>query len=266
MQPYSPLNSILALPVDRLVRVEVAGVQERAFDLEDAADAAVASQRTTAWPPGKNGNSDEQRTNTSGWLATAAMIALVGVEVDAERLLAEQVLAGLDDVDVQLGVQVVGHGAVDRVDVRVVEQLALVGRRAAASGSSRSYQASTPGWCRRRATISGRTSRSARCSQRAAADANSRPIRPQPMMPKRTTRPHRACARRHQRARHAARVGVLDDVAAVDDAGGALLHQRPRCARASRRRRPAAAAHEHRRAAAASTTCGTPSRRRSGRP
>ena len=54
---------------------------------------------------------------------------LVGVEVDPERLLAEQVAAGLEDRHVQLGVQVVGDRAVDGLDVGVVEQVAPVGGR-----------------------------------------------------------------------------------------------------------------------------------------
>jgi hypothetical protein len=69
-----------------------------------------ASQRATAWP--HRGHD-----------------ALVGVEVDPERLLAEQVPAGLQNRDVQLGVQVVRDGAVDRLDLGVVEQVAPVGRQ-----------------------------------------------------------------------------------------------------------------------------------------
>ena len=50
----------------------------------------------------------------------------------------------------------------------------------------------------------------------------------------------------HQRARHPRRIGVLDDVAAVDDPGGALGHHASVRASTSSSGTPAAAAHEHR--------------------
>ena len=59
---------------------------------------------------------------------------------------------------------------------------------------------------------------------------------------------------RHQRARHAGRVVVLDHVAAVDDAGRALAHHRLGAAQHLLVGRAAAAAHEHRPLPGASTT------------
>jgi hypothetical protein len=50
------------------------------------------------------------------------------------------------------------------------------------------YQSISPALVSQTATISGRAAMSRRCSQRAAAEANSRPMRPQPMMPKRMVR------------------------------------------------------------------------------
>ena len=196
--------------------------------------ARSAIQRRTAWPPGKNGSSDEQRTSSSGWLATAGHDRSLAARSIPNGFSPSRWLPGLEDRDVELRVQVVWDGAVDRLDVRVVEQLAPVGRRAAAPGSAARTRRARRGWCRRRATISGRTPMSARCSQRAAAHANSRPIRPPPITPKRTVRSCRA--RRPSAARHPGRVGVLDHVAAVDDPGGALAASAPRCGARSRRR------------------------------
>jgi hypothetical protein len=48
--------------------------------------------------------------------------ALAGLEVDAERLLAEEVLVRRDRVEVQLLVQVVRDGEVEDVDAVVLEQ------------------------------------------------------------------------------------------------------------------------------------------------
>ena len=56
-----------------------------------------------------------------------AVDRLVGGEVDPERLLAEQVLAGCEAGDVELLVQVMRHSAVDRLDRVVCEQLPVVG-------------------------------------------------------------------------------------------------------------------------------------------
>ena len=52
----------------------------------------------------------------------------VGGLVNAERLLAEQVFPGLYNVHIQLLVQVVGNGAVDRLDIGRVQQFCIVPR------------------------------------------------------------------------------------------------------------------------------------------
>ena len=198
MQPYSPLTGA-ALPVDRLERVEVARVQEPAADLDDPARAPLGIQRATSWPPGKNGNSEEQRTSSSGCLAIAAMIRSASRSIP--KGFSPSRWRPARGRQVQLLVQVVRDGAVDGLDVRVGEQLAVVRRRAAARARGARTRPARPGPRRTRATSSGRTPRSARCTQRAAALANSRPIRPPPTMPNRTVLMHGRwpSAARHRR-------------------------------------------------------------------
>jgi hypothetical protein len=59
-----------------------------------------------------------------------AVDRLVRRQVDAERLLAQQVLPRLEDGDVDLLVQVVRDGAVDGLDLVVVQQGGEIGREA----------------------------------------------------------------------------------------------------------------------------------------
>src|SRR3954447_5145397 len=120
----------LALPVDRLGAVEVAGVQERVLGLDQLSQRAAADRVVR-----------EQGAREVGHLARAADEdvarldrlddAAAGGEVDAERLLAQEVLAGRDRVEVELLVQVVRDREVEDVEVGVVQQMAvIVGRDA----------------------------------------------------------------------------------------------------------------------------------------
>src|SRR6185436_14806960 len=68
-----------------------------------------------------------------------------GRQVDPEGLLAEQVLARTDDVDVDLLVQVVGQGAVDRVDVGALEEIGVLARRDLDRGEVLLVPAEEPG-------------------------------------------------------------------------------------------------------------------------
>ena len=207
-----------ALPVDRLARVEVAGVQEERAHLEHAPVAALADEARHFLPSGEEGELGRAAHEQVGACCDRAVDRVVGGQVDAERLLAEKVLAGLEDGDVEICVQVVRHRAVDGLDRLVGEQLTPLGdelrRRMRAGRTMRAR----PGSCRRRATSSGRTPIGSRWAQRAAALANSRPISPPPTRPKRTTlsatelrqrvRGRRAVVHdRHQRAGHRRRAG-----------------------------------------------------------
>ena len=62
-----------ALPVDRLVRVEVAAMPVAALDLEDAPEAALLRPLARiVCAPGKKGYSEEQRTSRSGCCAISS--------------------------------------------------------------------------------------------------------------------------------------------------------------------------------------------------
>ena len=199
-QPYSPLQRRDPLPVDRLARVEVARVEELRAHLEHAAvaplgdpaaDLLAARDRTAA--PTSSGRAARVRVDR-------AVDRVVRGEVDPERLLAEQVLARVEDGDVELLVQVVRDRAVDGLDRVVGEQVAVVGDEPRRGVEPLEPARARPGSCRRRGRARGRTPRSARWIQRAAALASSRPISPPPITPKRTTRS--AMHDRHQPARH----------------------------------------------------------------
>ena len=118
--PVLPVEAGTALPVDRLAAVEVAGVQEVVLDLDRLAERA-----------GGDGLAGELGAREEGHLTRAPDEgarfvdrlddALGGGQVDAERLLGEEVLAGRGGVEVELLVQVVGDGEVEDVDRVVVE-------------------------------------------------------------------------------------------------------------------------------------------------
>src|SRR5262245_29665901 len=117
----------LALPVDRLAAIEVAGVQEVAGGLDRLAERA-----------GRDGLVGELGTRVERHLARApdedpglvdgGADPLGGGEVDAERLLREEVLARGGRGGVELLVQMVRDREVEDLDGVVVEQVAVVGR------------------------------------------------------------------------------------------------------------------------------------------
>src|SRR3954452_16657164 len=116
----------LALPVDRLAAVEVAGVQERVLGLDHLAE------RTRA-----DGLVGELRAREVRHLARAAgedaRLRLERVhdaprrrDDDPERLLAQEVLPGLDRLEVELLVEGVRDREVEDVEVGILEQRAAV--------------------------------------------------------------------------------------------------------------------------------------------
>ena len=236
MQPYSPLTARDPLPVDRLRRVEVARVQELRAHLEHAAVAALGDPAehllSARIERQLRRAADEQLRAAIARLIASFAARSIPNGFSPSRCLPAWRIGGVD-----LLVQVV-RDARSRPPRRPRRRAARGSRRRAAGpGSSRSYQASTSGLVSQTTASSGRTPRSARCTQRAAALANSRPIRPPPIRPKRTTRS--AMARSSISLRViAARVVVLDHVAAVDDARGARAASAPRCGAGSRLRAP----------------------------
>ena len=185
-QPYSPLNCIMRFQLMGLLRVQVAGVPEPGLDLDDLAETAFAHEPDDLVGAGKEGNSDEQRAKTSGCSARAARIGSLAARSMPKGFSPSRCLPARMMSRVDLGVQVVRHGAVDGVDVGLGQQLAVVGRRhrGRRTGSREPAQARLL-WRRPPRRVCGRKSRFEQMRPARVALANSRPISPQPMTPKR---------------------------------------------------------------------------------
>src|ERR1700739_1376665 len=54
---------------------------------------------------------------------------LVSGKINAERFLAEQMLAGLDNITINLGMKIVGDGTIDGIYLRPSEQFLIVSGR-----------------------------------------------------------------------------------------------------------------------------------------
>ena len=174
---------------------------------------------------------------------------LGGGEIDAERLLAEEVLAGGDGVEVELLVEVVGDGEVEDVDRVVLEQVAAVGRLVGDRGDAvepaqrlgarvaHADELRHDGVVLQRAPAPDGGRQLAAHEPRADdadADAILRSSRLVPVdgLP--------------QRADHGGGLGVLDDVAPVDDPARALREDDARALEDLLVRHAAAAADEDR--------------------
>ena len=117
---------VLALPVDRLGRIEIAGVEERTPHFEEAAEGAAAGQLKRALGAGEKRElrrDADEAAELGGFIADAAG----GREVDAERLLGEEIFAGAEHVEVERFVDMVRHGDVNGVDVGPGEEHAVIG-------------------------------------------------------------------------------------------------------------------------------------------
>jgi hypothetical protein len=117
-----PAVARLALPVDRLGAVEVARVQERVLGLDDLPERARADVLVRELGAGEVGHLARAAGEDVRALGQRGDDAPRGREVDPERLLAHEVLAGRDRVEVELLVQVVRHGEVEHVQLRVLQQ------------------------------------------------------------------------------------------------------------------------------------------------
>ena len=127
---HDPVLAVLrgaALPVDRLRRIEIAGVQKGRAHLEHPPVATLGDPAPHALPSGVErklrGAADEQL----GVCVDLRADRPVRGQVDAERLLAQQVLPGSKAGGVDLLVEMVRDGAIDGLDRVVREQLAVVG-------------------------------------------------------------------------------------------------------------------------------------------
>ena len=187
MTPLSPQKRAWRFQLIGLAAVEVARVQERVLDLDQLAERARADRLV-----------GELRAREVRHLARAAREHVRPrvergddpprrAEVDPERLLPQEVLAGRDRLEVELLVQVVRDGEVEDVERRD-PRAAPGGRRSAAarSGRARTTRA-PPGSCRTPPRAAAATGWSSSAAQRPIAAASSRPIRPPPTIPMRAT-------------------------------------------------------------------------------
>ena len=108
-----------AFPIDRLVGIQIAAVPQAAFHLDDLAEAPFPDVFDDLVRAGEEGKLRRAAGEDLRMLAEHRQDLFVGRQVDAERLFAKQVFASANDIAVDPRVEVVGHGAVDDIDVRV---------------------------------------------------------------------------------------------------------------------------------------------------
>ena len=117
------------LPVDRLLRIEVAGVEKPGCQLDDPSQGAGIEQAAALLHGGEEGKLRRAAHEQVGPGGGRGEDRPIGRQVDPERFFAHQVLAGRDRRHIDLGVEVVRQGHVDGVDLGMGEQLAVIGRR-----------------------------------------------------------------------------------------------------------------------------------------
>ncbi len=121
MQPYSPFAAAMRFQLTGLPGSRSLEWRKTRPHLEDTAEAAIgepARDRLAARVERKLRRAAHEQPRRD-----RPVDRRVRGQVDPERLLAEQVLARLEHGDVDLLVQVVRHGAVDRFDLVVGEEL-----------------------------------------------------------------------------------------------------------------------------------------------
>src|SRR5680860_520274 len=115
------------LPVDRLGWVEVGGVEEAGLDADDPSERPFAGGTRYPVRAGVERELGRAADQQVGMLCDGLVDAVVRGLVDAKRLLSQEMLLRCQNVAVDLFVKVVGHSAVDGVDVGAFEHLAVVG-------------------------------------------------------------------------------------------------------------------------------------------
>ena len=116
-----------ALPVYWLVGVEVAAVAEACFEFNDLPELAVLDHLGDPLRAREKWEFARTSDDDSGVFVDDRDDSLSGWKVDSEWLFGEEVLPCPNAVDVDLLVQVVRNGAVDRLNVRICEKLPIVG-------------------------------------------------------------------------------------------------------------------------------------------
>ena len=113
------------LPVARLCSVDIGGMRELRSDVDDVAEGPGCRIREGPHGPGEEGHLARDPDEGIGRL-DGGNDALGCCEIDAERLLAEEIPPGRGRGDVELLVQVMRNGEVEHVDRIIVDKLAPI--------------------------------------------------------------------------------------------------------------------------------------------
>ena len=133
---------ILALPVDRLGRIEVAGMEEGRAHFERTPEFSLAGELEHALRSGQEREFRTAAHEAPEFFGARGNVPRGG-EIDAERFFGQQVFARFQDIKIDLLVQLVRDGDVDRIDFRAGQQFAVVG-----GGQTQRRQSSEPIPCR----------------------------------------------------------------------------------------------------------------------
>ena len=120
------VHAVFALPVDRLVGVEVACVIESRLDFNDLTELATLGPLDHLLAGGKERELTGTAAEDLGVIFECFQNGVVLRLVHAKRLFPHQMLPGIDDVTVDLLMQDVRDGAVDRLNILAGQQIAIV--------------------------------------------------------------------------------------------------------------------------------------------
>ncbi len=125
MTPISPQNWFCRFQLIGFVRIEIAPVPEAGADFEQAAELRFAQIFPDLLRAGEEGKL-RRAADEAPLLHARVANGAGGLEIDAERLLREQIFAGGEHVEVDLLVQMMRHGDVDDVDLLAAQHFVVV--------------------------------------------------------------------------------------------------------------------------------------------
>ena len=228
-------SRVEAFPVGCFGGIEIAAVMEAGDDFEDATDFTGASNFEGTLCSG-----EERHFRTAAHEATALVNffdnAVCGRKIDAEGLFGEEIFAGVQDVEVDFLVEIVRNGGVDDIDLRVGEECVVVGdflraaRNDVKPGQDVGIQIGDrdEDWLNRdlgEGAPAGEGARHFAAHEAASDNADVDCFHGELNHLQSGLDAGVIVDHRHESLRDAARIGVLDDIATVDDSGGSLLEE-----------------------------------------